>query len=82
MSESKEGASETASPEREAGEEGMFLVFGGEVRDPQGREFVAAEDLDICGIFPTYRKAYDAWRSASQEHVDNAFVKYLIVRLW
>ena len=82
MSESNEKSPAAASPENEADDKGMFLVFGGEVRDPRGRDFVATDDLDVRGIFTTYRKAYDAWRAASQEYVDNAFVKYLIVRLW
>ena len=44
----------------------LHLVFGGEVSDPQGLEFVDIEKLDIVGIYPSYAKALEAWRGASQ----------------
>lgn len=59
----------------------LHLVFGGEVRDPRGVDFVDSSRLDIVGIFPNYKKAYEAWRGASQAHVDEAHVKYVIVHL-
>jgi Domain of unknown function (DUF4170) len=59
----------------------LHVVFGGEVKDPQGVEFVSTKSLDIVGIFPSYQEALDAWRGASQRHVDRATTKYVIVHL-
>ncbi len=44
-------------------------------------EFTDVDTLDVVGIFPNYKKALDAWRGASQAHVDEAHVKYVIVHL-
>ena len=43
----------------------LHLVFGGEVRDPQGVDFVDSDNLDTVGIFPCYKTALEAWRGAS-----------------
>lgn len=59
----------------------LHLVFGGEVRDPRGLDFVDSQALDIVGIYPSYAEAYKAWRGASQRHVDQANVKYVVVHL-
>ncbi len=59
----------------------LHLVFGGEVEDPQGVDFVDSDNLDIVGIFPNYASALAAWRGASQKHVDDAAVKYVIVHM-
>ncbi|MFQ5534790.1 MAG: DUF4170 domain-containing protein [Sphingomonadales bacterium] len=59
----------------------LHLVFGGLVKDPQGHEFVNQDNLDIIGIYPSYNAALDAWRGASQAHVDDAYTKYVIVHL-
>ncbi len=59
----------------------LHLVFGGAVKDSRGMEFTDVDTLDVVGIFPNYRKALDAWRAASQAHVDEAHVKYVIVHL-
>ncbi len=59
----------------------LHLVFGGKVKDPRGHDFVDTENLDIIGIFPNYKKAVEAWRGASQAHVDEAKTKYVIVHL-
>jgi len=59
----------------------LHLVFGGEVSDPQGLEFVNVEELDIIGIYPNYAKALEAWRGASQARVDEACTKYVIVHM-
>ena len=60
---------------------GNHVVMGGEVRDPRGSAFVDLEKIDVRGIFPTYGDAFNVWRGAAQETVDNAFIKYMIVRL-
>lgn len=59
----------------------LHLVFGGEVADPRGQEFVDTTALDLVGIFPSYAEALTAWRAASQRHVDRAHIKYVIVHL-
>jgi hypothetical protein len=59
----------------------LHLVFGGEVKDPSGLDFVDTSALDIVGIFPNYAEALKAWRAASQRHVDQAHIKYVVVHL-
>ena len=59
----------------------LHLVFGGQVEDPQGLDFSSCEKLDIVGIYPSYQKALDAWRGASQKRVDEADVKYVVVHM-
>jgi len=59
----------------------LHLVFGGEVEDPSGLDWVDCDNLDVIGIFPNYKSALDAWRSASQAHVDDAKRRYVIVHL-
>jgi len=59
----------------------LHLVFGGEVADPRGIDFVDTAELDVVGIYPNYKTALDAWRGASQKRVDEAKIKYVIVHL-
>ena len=59
----------------------LHLVFGGRVKDPRSIEFVDPEALDIVGIYPDYKAAVDAWRGAAQRTVDDAEMKYVVVRL-
>ena len=59
----------------------LHLVFGGEVSDSSGTDFVDTENLDIIGIFPNYDSALRAWRGASQANVDDAKIKYVIVHM-
>ena len=59
----------------------LHLVFGGELREPGGTEFVDTERLDIVGIFPNYQKAYEAWRAKAQQTVDEARTRYFVVHL-
>jgi len=59
----------------------LHLVFGGEVKDSRGIEFTDIDTLDVVGIFPSYKKALEAWRAVSQARVDEAHVKYVIVHL-
>jgi len=59
----------------------LHLVFGGEIVDPAGTEFKDISKLDIVGIFPNYKKAYAAWRGASQASVDNAQMRYFVVHI-
>ena len=57
------------------------LVFGGELVELDEVEFKDLDKLDIVGIFPNYKSAYDAWKGAAQRTVDNAQMRYFIVHI-
>ena len=57
------------------------LVFGGELVELDEVEFKDLDQLDIVGIFPDYKSAYDAWKGAAQRTVDNAQMRYFIVHI-
>ena len=59
----------------------LHLVFGGRVSDPRTLDFEDLANIDFVGVFPTYKAAEDAWRSASQKSVDDAEMKYVVVHL-
>jgi hypothetical protein len=59
----------------------LHLVFGGEVADPEGTDFVDTDKLDVIGIYPNYATALKAWKGASMAQIDNANTKYVIVHL-
>ena len=59
----------------------LHLVFGGELKDLRGVEFVNLDELDIVGMYPNYASAYDAWKGSSQRSVDNAHMRYFIVHM-
>jgi hypothetical protein len=59
----------------------LHLVFGGELTDPQHTTLRDTDAIDIVGIFPSYAKAYDAWKAASHMSVDNAHMRYFIAHL-
>jgi hypothetical protein len=59
----------------------LHLVFGGELKDPDGSEFVDTGKLDIVGIYPNYKSAYDAWKAKAQQTVDDAHTRYFVVHL-
>ncbi len=59
----------------------LHLVFGGELENLDGTRFRDLDQLDIVGVFPNYRTAYDAWKEAAQRTVDNAEMRYFIVHL-
>lgn len=59
----------------------LHLVFGGELKDPQGSKFRNVDEIDIVGIFPNYQAALDAWKVAAQGSVDNAHMRYFIAHL-
>lgn len=60
----------------------LFLVYGGELIDPTGNSYADPASLDIRGIFESYEDAYEAWRNASFQAVDNALARYRIVPLF
>lgn len=59
----------------------LHLVFGGELKSLDKIEFKDADNLEIIGIYPNYKLAYDAWRAAAQRTVDNALMRYFIVHM-
>ncbi|MEM1139550.1 MAG: DUF4170 domain-containing protein [Pseudomonadota bacterium] len=59
----------------------LHLVFGGELEDLQDVEFKDMDGLDVVGIYPNYKAAYDAWKAKAQATVDNAHMRYFIVHL-
>ena len=59
----------------------LHLVFGGRVTDPQGLDFVDLHNLDVVGLFPDYKAAEKAWRSAAQRTVDDAHTRYFIAHI-
>jgi len=59
----------------------LHLVFGGELTDPSKSVFRSVDDIQIVGIFPDYKSAYDAWKSEAQRTVDNAHMRFFIAHL-
>jgi hypothetical protein len=59
----------------------LHLVFGGELKDPRGTEFVDTGKLDLVGIYPSYAEAQKAWRAKAQATVDDAHRRYFVVHL-
>lgn len=59
----------------------LHLVFGGRVKDPRTLDFADLKSIDIVGMFPDYKSAEKAWRSAAQRTVDDAEMKYVVVHL-
>jgi hypothetical protein len=64
-----------------SGRQLLHLVFGGELENLETLRFTDLSRLDIVGIFPNYRTAYDAWKARAQGTVDNARMRYFIVHL-
>lgn len=60
----------------------LYLVCGGRVRDTRGEDFVDPAAIQTVGYFRTYAAALRAWQGASQSHVDDAFMKFVVVELW
>ena len=59
----------------------LHLVFGGELKDPRGTEFLDVNALDLVGIYPNYAEAKKAWSAKSQASIDNAHMRYFVVHL-
>ncbi len=55
-----------------------YFVVGGRYRDTTFREVVRADPPE--GPFDDYDDALALWRSKSVQHIDEAFVRYQIVR--
>jgi myo-inositol-1(or 4)-monophosphatase len=59
----------------------LHLVIGGELKDINGSEFRDPTSLNVVGVYPNYKSAYDAWKSVAQSSVDNALMRYFIVHI-
>ena len=59
----------------------LHLVFGGELNNPEEVSFKNLADLDIVGVFPNYESAESVWRGKAQQTVDNAHMRYYLVRM-
>ena len=59
----------------------LHLVIGGEVSDLNKVEFKDLSAVDLVGVYPNYKTAYDAWKQKAQMTVDNAEMRYFIVHL-
>jgi hypothetical protein len=59
----------------------LHLVFGGELKSVSSTEFRDPAALQVVGIYPNYKLAYDAWKASAQRTVDNALMRYFIVHI-
>ena len=59
----------------------LHLVFGGELSDLSKVHFRDLDKLDLVGIYPNYKTAFDAWKQAAHQTVDNAHMRYFIVHI-
>lgn len=59
----------------------LHLVFGGELVDPQRKEFKNVDEIDIVGMFPNFEAAHKAWKAKAQATVDDAHTRYFIAHL-
>lgn len=67
--------------EDDASKQLLHLVFGGELVSTDVVEFKDLSKVQVVGIYPNYKSAYDAWKAAAQATVDNAQMRYFIVHL-
>jgi len=72
---------QTRTEEPESSQQLLHLVFGGELENVDEVRFADLGALDIVGIYPNYRTAYDAWKAKAQATVDHAGMRYFIVHL-
>ncbi len=59
----------------------LHLVIGGELSDLDNIQFTDLDAVDIVGVYPNYKSAYDVWKTKAQMTVDNAHMRYFIVHL-
>jgi hypothetical protein len=58
----------------------LYLVLGGELKDLAKTEFKNPDQLDIVGIFSDYEKAFEAWQTKARATIDNAMMRYFLIR--
>ena len=59
----------------------LHFVFGGELTSPDQFEFKDLSKLDMVGIYPNYKAAFEAWRGKAHATVDNAQMRYFVVHI-
>lgn len=59
----------------------LHLVIGGELEDMDNVTFKDLDKVEIVGLYPNYKAAYDAWKQKAQSTVDNAEMRYFVVHL-
>lgn len=59
----------------------LYVVYGGELADPNADQFASPEKVEVVGIFASYDDARDAWKRVSFHTIDSAFVRYKIAPL-
>ena len=59
----------------------LHLVIGGELDDLDDVTFKDLSKLDVVGVYPNYKAAYDVWKQKAQQTVDNAEMRYFVVHL-
>lgn len=59
----------------------LYLVFGGTLADPRINVFSDPRKADIVGLYPSYDEAFKAWQAKSQQHVDDAYMRYFVAPL-
>jgi hypothetical protein len=55
-----------------------FYVVGGRYADTSFATLLQPDPTE--GPFPTYDDAVEVWRASSMRHIDEAFVRYLVVQ--
>jgi hypothetical protein len=59
----------------------LHLVIGGELEDLDDVTFKDLSKVEIVGLYPNYKAAYDVWKQKAQQTVDNAEMRYFVVHL-
>lgn len=59
----------------------LHLVLGGELENLEEVKFRDLNNVDMVGVFGSYKEAEKAWRAKAQATVDNAHMRYFIVHL-
>lgn len=59
----------------------LHLVIGGELADLDDVVFKDLSKVEVVGVYPNYRAAYDVWKQKAQQTVDNAEMRYFVVHL-
>jgi len=67
----------TKAPEKQL----LHLVIGGELENIEDVTFKDLSKVEIVGVYPNYKSAYDVWRQKAQQSVDNAEMRYFVVHL-
>ncbi len=70
------------TPSKKAPEKQLLhLVIGGELEDLDDVVFKDLSKVEIVGLYPSYKAAYDVWKQKAQQTVDNAEMRYFVVHL-